>query len=70
MSNRPQHLASFENAYQVAIQRLEQEETPVYIVTTGKSIQPYRVCSSPAGNEVILAHMSNDQPSMDNLASL
>lgn len=62
-------LATFENAYQVAIQRLECEDRPMFIVDTGNAAQPYRVCERPKSSETILARMCL-QPSMENLGSV
>lgn len=49
-------LASFDNAYAVAIQNRESTGVDQYVVATGDPIQPFRVSRhAPTGPETMLA---------------
>lgn len=56
LSSRRQRLASFENAYAVAVQLREATGAEQFVVRTGNPLQPFRVSPlRPGRAETILA---------------
>ena len=56
LSARRRHLASFENAYAVAVQLRETTGARQFVVRTANPLQPFRVSDlRPCGTETVLA---------------
>lgn len=59
LSPRRQSLASFENAYAVAVQIRDTSGVDQFIVSTGNALQPYRVTpDQPSQQETLLARVA------------
>ena len=59
LSPRRQSLASFENAYAVAVQIRDTSGVDQFIVATGNALQPYRVTpDQPDPQETLLARVA------------